>query len=59
MKLDIFDFFECYLMAKMHLFPYFVPDVGVIGAAKSSVGVTVETRFLGWPNARGCRRVNF
>lgn len=38
---------------------FIVPDVGVIGAAKSSVGVIVETRFLGWPNARGCRRVNF
>lgn len=28
-------------MAKRHLFSYFVPDVAVIGAAKSSVGVIV------------------
>lgn len=28
-------------MAKRHLFSYFVPDVCVIGAAKSSVGVIV------------------
>lgn len=46
-------------MAKRHLFSYFVPDVAVIGAAKSSVDSGRCWIRVFWANARGCRRVKF